>query len=169
MKTLPDFDYVLTSLPRCGNGWLSALLSYGTQSTCYAEAYARYLARGEVPVQPKGGVLGNADPMYLLCPDDIACKKVVLVARDEHQVASSMKKASMDIALLGKAVEGARQLIDAERIGLFIRYEDLMVGPSIRREYTAKRLWEYVLPDVPWDSAHWFRMNTLHVNPRSIT
>lgn len=165
-----DFDYVVTGLPRCGLGWISSFLSYGSLGICHSEAVSRSLVGlVNAPPRMRSRVTGNADPFYLLIPERIPDQaKVVLVVRDPHSIRSSMGSVGMNLSIIDSGEANASKIMQMDGLALVVRYEQLFANSESDRLGVCKLLWSAVYGDSLFDDEHYFRCSALHVNAKAI-
>lgn len=161
--------FFITGLPRARTSWLANFFTYNN-SHCYHEA-TRFCTNMEDVLHTMNnhpaGVVGNADTALLFIFEDLhhafPNAKFILIDRDLHETIDSFlgfyhsQNYFEILKWLDKLYELKNQLIRRYNFTI-IQHEDL------NEMETCKHLWEYLIPDTPFDEKRWNLLDELYIN-----
>ncbi len=162
-------NYFITGLPRSRMSWLANFFTYNN-SFCFHEATRFCSSMHDLHELLKSHTaenIGNADPAILYIIDDVVKEfpnsKIVLIERELHETIDSFidfytsyeyKNIQEWIEKLFKMMEEIKKNYDV----LSVAHDDL------NSMATCKKIWDYVLPNEPFDEKRWSMLDELYVN-----
>lgn len=162
-------NFFITGLPRSRTSWLANFFTYNS-SFCYHEA-TRFCTNIRDLKELMGNHtainIGNADPAMLYIMND-ALKafpgaKVVLIERELHETIDSFidfytsyeyNRIQEWIEYMFEMMEKVKQKYDV----LTVRHD------ALNKMEECKKLWNYLLPDEPFDEKRWNLLDELYIN-----
>jgi hypothetical protein len=156
--------YFITGLPRSRTAWLANFMTYGS-SFCYHELLRERGAAGmlEAMTSDRYDHVGNSDcgiPFFAKYLPGTGLKLIV-VRRNADEVINSLLQ-------IFPTEQGAIELVVAaglkhlnrlqiERPCLIVEYDEL------GEVATCKAIWDYCIPDAPFDTARWALLDKMKV------
>lgn len=151
MMHTPPLNFVVIGLPRSGTTWLANWLTTD-RSLCLHDPFA--MGRPETwPVDQR--VRGISCTAAYLLPDWLEHYSnipIAVIQRDPAACDASLDK-------LGLPGTNAYLSKFAAALGRRFRFEDLW------QEASARELWEWLLPQVPFDALRWRLLKEMQVQP----
>jgi len=162
-------QFFITGLPRSRTSWLANFFTYNN-AFCFHEA-TRFCANmqdlKELMKSHEAGNIGNADPALLHIMDDVKKifpdSRIVLIEREIHETIDSFIDfyTSYEYKNIQEWIEQLYEIMEKIKS----RYEVKTVRhDSLNYMETCKELWEYILPDEPFDVKRWNLLDELYIN-----
>jgi len=162
-------NFFITGLPRSRTSWLANFFTYNN-SFCYHEA-TRFCANiqdlNELMRSHEAGNIGDADPALLYLMDDLKKifphSRVVLVERELHETIDSFIDfyTSYEYKRIQEWIEGLFEIMEQIKQ----RYEVKTVAhDDLNHMETCREVWEYLLPEEPFDVKRWNLLDELYIN-----
>jgi hypothetical protein len=162
--------FFITGLPRTRSSWLSNFFTY-KDSFCFHEAIRLCYNITDMKILfecIKETNIGNSDAWLMFHYDKIMemfpNSKWVLIKRDFISAFEAAKKRykferlPIDLETFSDLKEKLDEF-EKEYSPLVIQYETL---DDID---VCKRIWEYCLPDIPFNKARWYQLDVLKIDP----
>ena len=162
--------YFITGLPRTRTAWLANLFSY-QESFCYHEALKHVSSVNglvEFLKATDAKYVGDSDsglPFVMeQVIDHFTNARLVVIERDPNSVIESLRKAfpfaSVDFPEMVLRAAHAIEELKKKFRPLVVAHRDL------ERMEICRRVWDYCLPDVPFNERRWQMLDPLTVEIR---
>ncbi|MFP4622361.1 MAG: hypothetical protein ACLFM7_13700 [Bacteroidales bacterium] len=162
-------NFFITGLPRSRTSWLANFFTY-YNSFCYHEA-TRFCANiqdlKELMRNHEAENIGDADPALLYLMDDLKKifphSRVVLVERELHETIDSFMDfyTSYEYKRIQEWIEGLFEIMEQ----ITQRYDVKTVAhDDLNHMQTCREVWEYLLPEEPFDVKRWNLLDELYIN-----
>lgn len=161
--------FFITGLPRSRTGWLSVLFTYGP-SICVHDVTRKHRTEGAIRSYSEThfrdfeyvGFSDSGLPWIDVNPQrDFPGAPVVIVERDPTEVVESLERVGVPLDLAQSVVaDGIKRIQEFEKSNyhLYVHYDDLGL------EETARMVWKWVLPDIPFNEERWKMLDGMTVD-----
>ena len=161
--------FFITGLPRSRTSWLANFFTY-TGSFCFHEG-TRFCANiqdlKDLMDSHQASSVGNADPALLYFMDDLKREfprsKVVLVEREIHETIDSFIDfyTSFEYKNIQEWIEWLYEVMEQIKR----KYDVMTVAHDhLNNQETCREVWDYILPDEPFDVKRWNLLDELYIN-----
>lgn len=171
--------FFITGLPRCRTAWLANLFTYGP-AFCYHDGigYCRHPQElAELLARPGALYCGDADSALVLCAQTVveqfpearwlqiirpmseALQSFAFYFRDQPYPGAPQEWEEQQeiFAMLREANTLLAQTVPPEQL-MILTYDQL------EEETLVREAWEFLLPQVPWNSMRFAMLNTIRMN-----
>ena len=161
--------FFITGLPRSRTSWLANFFTYN-DSFCFHEA-TRFCTNMQdlksLMQSHQAGNTGNADPALLYIMNDLKTyfprSKVVLVERELHETIDSFIDfyTSYEYKHIQDWIENLFEIMERIKNKFEVK---TVAHDALNKMETCKEIWEYLLPEEPFDEKRWTLLDELYIN-----